>query len=58
MIRSDSFERLFLAQLRSKRFTTAKNSDEQFHAQKALQTDNKLSFVKLTIVFPEAALID
>ena len=51
MIRSDSFERLFLAQLRSKRFTTAKNSDEQFHAQKASQTDNKLSFVKLTIVF-------
>jgi len=58
MIRSDSFERLFLAQLRSKRFTTAKYSDEQFHTQKASQTDNKLSFVKLTIVFPEAALID
>ena len=51
MIRSDSFERLFLAQLRSKRFTTAKNSDEQCHAQKVSRTDNKLSFVKLAIVF-------
>ena len=58
MIRSDSFERLFLAQLRSKRFTTAENCEEQFQAQKASQTDNKLSFVKLLIVFPEAALID
>ena len=58
MIRSDSFERLFLAQLRPKRFTTAKKSDEQFHAQKPSQTNNKLSFVKLILVFPEAALID
>ena len=58
MIRSDSFERLFLAQLRSKRLTTAENCEEQFQAQKASQTDNKLSFVKLLIVFPEAALID
>ena len=52
MIRSDSFERLFLAQLRSKRFTTAKNSEEQFQAQKLSQTNNKLSFVKLILVFP------
>jgi len=58
MIRSDSFERLFLAQLRSKRFTTAENCEEQFQAQKASQTDNKLSFMKLTLVFPEVALID
>ena len=58
MVRSDSFQRFFLAQLRPKRFTTAKNIDERCHAQKASQTDNKLSFVKLTIVFPQAALAD
>jgi hypothetical protein len=52
------FKRLFLAKLRPKRFTTAKNVDEQCRAQKISQTDKKLSFVKLTFVFPLAALAD